>query len=263
MKKTFSTILFILITNISISQTVADISYRLVPQSEIKTFMDNEAMYWGKVFAVLKEQGHVQGWSINTRAGGGLASEPNVYSRIAFNSLSQREEAWEHWAEAIKKVESEMDSEKLALIKEKLKQDKFNFASFLVQGVDGVWSDNYNWNFVVHNYVKTENPSSYLEQESKIMKPFFKEMMKKGKTKQKGWGTSIVLSPQGYNYAYNAMTVDFYENFSDIFNSYDKDVSWPEGITDLNRLKKGNGFWKSTIWYRAIYLDSNNEIIRN
>ena len=121
MKKYLFTLLFVIVAFKVQSPTVADISYRLVPQSEMQTFMDHAAMYWGKIFAVLKEQGHVQGWSIKTKAGGGLASEPNVYSRIGFKSMLQREEAWKHWSAAVQKVESEMDPEKLALLKEKLK----------------------------------------------------------------------------------------------------------------------------------------------
>ena len=263
MKKILFTTLFAILAFNLQSQTVADINYRLVPQSEMKTFMDNEAMYWGKIFAVLKEQGHIQGWSINTRAGGRLASEPNVYSRIAFKSMSQREEAWKHWSSAIEKVESKMDPEKLALLKEKLKQDKFEVANVIVQGVDQVWAKNSDWKFLVHNYAKTSNPAKLLELESKITKPFFKKIMKQGKTKQKGWVTSYVLSPQGYRYAYNVMTVDFYENFSDIFNAFDGDISWPEQMNELNDLKENNGFWKSSIYYRAMYLDSNNQIVRN
>ena len=263
MKKLFLTLLFVIVAFKVQSQAVADISYRLVPQSEMKTFMDNEAMYWGKIFAVLKEQGHVQGWSINTKAGGGLASEPNVYSRIGFKSMLQREEAWKHWSAAVQKVESEMDPEKLALLKEKLKQDKFEFASVLVQGVDQVWAKNSDWKFLVHNYTKTSNPAKLLELESKITKPFFEKLMKQGKTKQKGWVTSYVLSPQGYGYAYNVMTVDFFENFSDIYNAFDGNVTWPEQMTELNDLKENKGFWKRSIYYRAIYLDSNNEVVRN
>ena len=261
MKKLTLTVLLVVGSLNLYAQTVAFINYRKVPQKELETFMNNEAMYWSKIHAVMKEKGHIVGWSINVRAGGGLDSEPNVYSRIALKSMEDWDDFGTHWSKAVVEVESQMDPDKLALIKEKLKQDKFSVANVLHQGVDGVWAKDSKWNFLVHNYVKTVNPAQYLEQESKIMKPFFEKTMKEGKTKQKGWVTSLVLSPRGYSYNYNVMTVDFYENFSDIFNALDSDVSWPENITALNEMKQNQGFWKSSIWQRAMYLDSENNLV--
>ena len=70
----------------------------------------------------------------------------------------------------------------------------------------------------------------------------------------------LVLSPQGYDFPFNSLTVDFYADFSDIFTSWPENTQWPEGIEELNKLKENDGFWRRSIWQRVMYLDSSNNL---
>ena len=87
MKSVLSIILLVAFGHIALAQeNLALNSFRKVPADELKTFMQNEAFYWSKVAAVLKEKGQITGWGIQVRSGGMLASEPNVNARIGIGS---------------------------------------------------------------------------------------------------------------------------------------------------------------------------------
>lgn len=239
-------------------------SFRNVPTNELKTFMQNEAFYWSKVAAVLKSKGHITAWAIQLRSGGKLASEPNINARIGIGSWENYENLGKNYAAAEAEVKSKMDPEKRALLEETLKQDKYEFASILTNTNDIIWSDKEpSFKYLVINYSKATNPAQYLAEESRIMKPFFKKLMKQKKTKMKGWATATVLSPVGYEYPYNAYTVDFYDTISDVFTPFNTDtITWPEEMASLGELKTP-GFWKRVIWQRVMYLDRNNELVQS
>ncbi len=116
-------------------------SFRKVPANELKTFMQNEAFYWSKVAAVLKEKGQITAWAIQVRNGGMLATEPNVNTRIGIGSWENYENLGKNYAAAQEIVKSQMDPEKRALLEEALKQDKFEFAAILTNTEELIWSD--------------------------------------------------------------------------------------------------------------------------
>ncbi|MGA0012288.1 MAG: hypothetical protein ACO3FD_04290 [Flavobacteriaceae bacterium] len=246
MKSTVSIILLVAISHIALAQeNLAVNSFRKVPADELKTFMQNEAFYWSKVAAVLKEKGQITSWGVQIRSGGMLASEPNVSTRIGIGSWENFENLGKNYAAAEEFVRSQMDPEIIDLLEETLKQDKFEFASILTNTQEFIWSDKQpSFNYAVYNYSRADNPSQYLAEETRIMKPFFENLMKQGKTKMKGWGTVNVLSPNGYEYPYNAFTVDFYDNIGDAFSPFpSEDVAGRNGIFRLSKnswfLEKG------------------------
>jgi hypothetical protein len=263
MKKLLLLIILCLASNWGIAQEqLALISFRKVPANELKNFMQNEAFYWSKVAAVLKEKGQITGWGIHVRSGGMLASEPNINARIGIGSWENYENLGKNYESAQELVKSQMDPEKRILLEETLKQDKFEFASILTNTNELIWREKEpHFKYVVYNYSKANNAAQYLSEESRIMKPFFEKLMKQGKTKMKGWATASVLSPAGYEYPFNAYTVDFYENISDAFNPFNSnDITWPEEMASLGELKTP-GFWKRVIWQRVMYLNQKNELI--
>ncbi|HAS20094.1 MAG TPA: hypothetical protein DCR42_08845 [Flavobacteriaceae bacterium] len=111
------------------------------------------------------------------------------------------------------------------------------------------------------NYSNAANPAVYLQEESRIMKPFFQKLMRQGKTKLSGWGSAQVLAPVGYDYPFNVFTVDFYEKISDVFNPFGSNtVSWPDEMASLGELKTP-GFWKRAVWKRVMYLNNDNKLV--
>ena len=260
MKKSLILFMLLFVGTLTAQENLAMMSFRDVPQEEMKTFMQNEYVYWSKVAKILKEKGQISYWSINVKRGGGRADESNVMSYIGIGSWENYENLGKNYASAEKEVKSNMDPEKLRLIEDDLNQEKFGKANFIINNLKYVWAPNQNWKYQVINYANAKNAWQYINAESNLMAPFFEKSMKSGKTKLQGWKTAGVLSHQGYDFPFNSMTVDFYAEFSDIFTSWPPNTQWPKGIDKLNAMKETEGFWRRSIWQRVMYLDGENNL---
>lgn len=260
MKKSLILFMLLFVGTLTAQENLASVSFRDVPQEEMKTFMQNEAVYWSEVAKVLKAKGQIGYWGINVRSGGGKAEDPNVMAYIGIGSWENFENLGKNYAAAEAEVKASMSPSMLGPIEDDLKQDKFFVASLLINNVKYVWAADMDWKYQVINYANATNAWSYTNAEAKLMAPFFDKAIKQGKTKLKGWKAAAVLSPQGYDYSFNAMTVDFYKDFSDIFTSWPPNTQWPKGIEKLNAMKENEGFWRRSIWQRVMYLDGDNNL---
>lgn len=250
-------------SNISAQEDLFTYDYRNVPADEMEIFMANEAMYWSKIHAVLLKKGKIAGWSVSRRVGG-LTSEPNVYFYLGIGSYENLDNLYKDWPQAEKEVRSAMDKEKLALIDERLKQNKFRVANVLLNRRSFVGSGDGDWNFLVHNYAKASNVGDFLDVQDKYFKPFFEENIKNKNTKQVFWMTAGVLSPQGYGYNWNCYTVDAYKNRSDMYNAWNTEITFPEdGLTEVNNLMKNQAFYKRVVWRKVMSLDADGNLIKN
>ncbi|WP_370480300.1 hypothetical protein [Tamlana flava] len=251
------------ISNMSSQNGVFAYDYRHVPADEMEVFMANEAMYWSKIHAVLIKKGQLKAWSVQTRVGG-LESEPNVYFYIGIGSLENLDNLYKVWPEAEKEVRSKMDKEKLVLIDERLKQKKFRVANVLFSRRSSVFTNNNDWNYLVHNYAKATDVDAFLDVQDKYWKPFFEEHITKKNTKQVFWYSASVINPRGDGYKWNCYTVDAYKNMSDIYDSWNTDVDLPEeGWNETKKLMKNQYFYKRVIWRRVMFLDSEGNLIKN
>lgn len=263
MKKIFFSLSMLFMISVSVAQeNLAVNSFRNIPASEMNTFMQNEAFYWSKVAAILKEKGQITAWAIHVKVAGRMSTEPNVQARVGVGSWENYENLGANYAAAETLVKSQMDPEKRVLLEESLKQEKFEIGVFLTNTIDLIWNDDApKFNYTVLNYSNAANPAVYLQEESRIMKPFFQKLMRQGKTKLSGWGSAQVLAPVGYDYPFNVFTVDFYEKISDVFNPFGSNtVSWPDEMASLGELKTP-GFWKRAVWKRVMYLNNDNKLV--
>ena len=147
MKKILILITLFIGCNLVAQENLGLMDFRKVPADEMKTFMQNEYIYWSKVARVLKEKGQISYWSINVRSGGARAEDSNVMAYIGVGSWENYENLGKNYAEAEAEVKSKMDAEKLNLIEENLKQDKFGAAFFLINNLKYVWAKNQNWKY--------------------------------------------------------------------------------------------------------------------
>ena len=250
-------------SNISAQEDLFSYDYRNVPADEMEVFMGNEAMYWSKIHAVLLKKGKITGWSVSRRVGG-LESEPNVYFYVGIGSYENMDNLYKDWPQAEKEVRNAMDEEKLALIDERLKQNKFRVGNVLFNRRSFVGSADGDWNFLVHNYAKATDVGAFLDVQDKYFKPFFEENITNKNTKQVFWLTAAVLSPTGDGYKWNCYTADAYKNMSDIYNAWNKEITYPEdGLTEANNLMKNQAFYKSVVWRKVMSLDAEGNLIKN
>jgi len=114
---------------------------------------------------------------------------------------------------------------------------------------------------LVHNYTNASDAEAFLDLQEKFFKPFFEKNIKEKNTKQVYWNTAAVLSPTGHGYKWNCYTVDFFKSYSDIFNAWNKDVTWPEeAMTEAGKLMKDQSFYKSVVWRKDMWLDSDGNL---
>ena len=265
MKKLFLFIAIILFgfSNIIAQENLFSYDYRNVPADEMEVFMANEAMYWSKIHAVLLKKGKITGWTVSRRVGG-LESEPNVYFYVGIGSYENLDNLYKDWPQAEKEVRSAMDKEKLSLIDERLKQNKFRVGNVMFNRRSFVGPTDGDWNFLVHNYAKASDVGAFLDVQDKYFKPFFEENITNKNTKQVFWSNAAVLNPTGDGYNWNCYTVDAYKNQSDIYNAWNKEITWPQdGLTEANNLMKNQAFYKSVVWRKVMSLDAEGNLIKN
>lgn len=252
----------ILVTTVAFSQEdLFFYSYRHVPADEMELFKSNEADFWSKVHGNLLKQKKITGWAMCSRVGG-LASDPNIYFYLGVGSFDNLDNMNANYTKAIEEVMSSMDAGAQNKMKERLKQEKFEVGTALLHRTNSVWSENADFNYLVHNYVRANGTGAYLDLQEKHLKPFFEKHMKENNTKQVGWMTAVMLNPRGHAYKWNCYTADAYKNISDIYNSWNiEGVEYPqEGMDELNKLTDKPGFYKSVIWKKEMWLDQEGNL---
>ena len=255
-------LLFTLVSTMAFSQEdIFFYSYRHVPADEMELFKSNEADFWSKVHGNLLRQKKITGWAMLSRVGG-LASDPNIYFYVGVGSFENLDNMWENYSKAIEEEMSALDASAQSKMKERLKQDKFEVGTAMLNRGNMIMRENAEWNYLVHNYARASNVGAFMEAQDKYFKPFFEEHMNADNTKQVGWITGAVMNPLGYGYKWNCYTADAFKNMSDIYNAWNvENVTWPEeGMEAVNKSSKEPGFWKRVIWFKEMWLDSEGNL---
>ena len=201
----------ILTTSLVVSQEdLFFYSYRHVPADEMELFKSNEADFWSKVHGKLLREKKITGWAMCSRVGG-LASDPNIYFYVGAGSFENLDNMNANYTKAIQEVMSSLDANAQNKMKERLKQEKFEVGTAMLNRRNTVWRENAEWNYLVHNYARANDVGGFLDAQEKYFKPFFEEHFKANKTKQQGWITAGVMNPVGYAYKWNCYTADAYK----------------------------------------------------
>jgi hypothetical protein len=193
---------------------------------------------------------------------GGLASDPNIYFFVGVGSFENLDNMNTNYSKAIEEVMSSLDASAQSKMKERLKQEKFEVGTAMLNRRSTIMRENADWDYLVHNYAQASNVAGFLDAQEKHFKPFFEEHINAGNTKQVGWITAGMMNPGGYAYKWNCYTADAFKNLSDIYNAWDDDsIEWPEGgIEEVNKTTKEPGFWKRVIWRKDMWLDAEGNL---
>lgn len=67
--------------------------------------------------------------------------------------------------------------------------------------------------------------------EAEKWKPMSKKAMDEGKTTMKGWGNSVVVSPESSNFPYSSSSYDLYASLTDALGpGFSEDFVWPDNF---------------------------------
>lgn len=233
--------------------------YRSVPDDQMEAFQKNEAEFWSKVAQNLMKKKQITGWTMMSRVGG-ISSDANIYFYVGIGSYENLDNLGPNYNKAYQEVMATLDADAQTKMKERLKIERFSKMNVLLNRRSTVFEEGQDWNYLVHNYAKATNVGAFLDAQDKYFKPFFEEHIKAKTTKQVGWITARVLNPVGNYYNVNCYTADAYQKMSDIYNAWDSEITWPEeGMTEVSKTMDSGGFYKSVIWHKTLWLDSDGK----
>ena len=86
--------------------------------------------------------------------------------------------------------------------------------------------------------------------------------MNNGKVNQEIWAPAVRINPTGNGYNWNVITIDGYNSLSDLFQNGGKEFPSMEGV-DFKSISETmpNGWYKSVIWERVMWLDDNGKLM--
>ena len=79
---------------------------------------------------------------------------------------------------------------------------------------------------------------------------------------QEIWAPAVRINPTGNGYNWNVITIDGYNSLSDLFQNGGKEFPSMEGV-DFKSISETmpNGWYKSVIWERVMWLDDNGKLM--
>lgn len=88
-----------------------------------------------------------------------------------------------------------------------------------------------DFNYVHIIYHDTKDNGKHLNFESEKWKPLVQQAMNEGKTTMKGWGNSIIISPESKAFPYKSQSYDLFASMQDALgDTFSDDFSFPEGF---------------------------------
>ena len=239
-------LLLLVVLHLSSSAQIQVYQYRQVEPGKMQEVLKREKTYWSKVAEKAMEKGNLEFWAVLTRAGGvnNVDERPNLLFVNTFKDIDKVNEVWDGTAaEVFPNVKME-DMETWSMSKV--------VHNFHTKPMRWVQASNVNpeedFNYISLVYHSSNNPNQTIALEQKYWEPFIKSSMDAGKTTQKGWGNSIILSPRGGGFSPTTISYDLYPTLGEALDpTWDDEVEFPQdGLAEINALETGRGvfIWK-------------------
>ena len=235
--------------------------YNIVPEDEIEHYLQNERELYGKAAEKAFKEGVINGWAIMRRIQGGK-SEPNFYWYIGIDDMKKLDALPNDFGKIINQTME--NSGVPSLIKRAIKNHSTYgrfVASFYRPEVTRA-KDFKGFKYLKHNVASTPNPNLWWDTQIKQWGPFIKKNMNNGKVNQEIWAPAVRINPTGNGYNWNVITIDGYNSLSDLFQNGGKEFPSMEGV-DFKSISETmpNGWYKSVIWERVMWLDDNGKLM--
>jgi len=221
--------------------------FRSVGESDINNFLSNEKKVYSKVARKAISEGKMKYWALFQRVGG-LSTEPNFVFYNGFEKLSDldNESFW-------------YSTGPLYGLKT-LKSDETKGVVYVKPGPNINASPENLQRYYRINYANASDANQFVSLQESVWKPWLENYIAQGKTTQKYWSASTVVSPTGNGYNWNAYTMDGYDNLSDALNPYPNGITdFPEGISSINELIPDGKFYKTVIWELVMFISADLE----
>jgi len=260
MKKLF-TFLTLLSVSLSFSQGYYIQGYRMIPQDEIQTHIENERYFHSKVAQSMIKDGKATGWAMLQRQGGS-SNEPNIMFYVGVGDKSNLENLGAAYNSAYKKVMSSMDEGIATFVKRAISIDGHGVFNTTLQRTNREMKNNVDgFNFIKINYANVKgNINEFDKLQKDIWGNFVKKEMNRNNGSQVMWSTARKVTPNGNGYNWNYITVDGYETYEDLIApEWSSNTKFPQGLDKINSMMDGGTFYKQVVWKILMSVNSKGE----
>lgn len=216
------------------AQEISVYQFRHVSSEDMSQFIHRETTYWKKVAENAMQEGNLQFWALLVKVGGyDIPNSPNVLFINTFNDINNTGGIW-NASEAFPDMPTEsMSTNSMSTVMHTMFVRPENYVE-----AEGVVPDE-DYNYVTMIFHDTNSPSELIDLENKHWAPFIKTSMDEGKTPQKGWGNSVILSPSGPHIQATTVSYDLYSTLKDALDpAWAEDTTFPEdGLTQIGELE--------------------------
>jgi hypothetical protein len=210
------------------AQGITTHQYRRVEPQNMAEYLKRETTYWQKLAESEVTKGNLTFWAILQKVGG-LDQEngSNILIVNSFNNMDTANDIWGN-VQALfpdKKME-DINTDGLA------KNTATIFLRDLNNHVQGANVDpEKDFNYVYILYHNSKDMAKHLTFEAEKWKPMAKKAMDEGKTTMKGWGNSVVVSPESNKFPYSSSSYDLYASVTDALGpGFSEDFVWPDNF---------------------------------
>lgn len=203
-------------TIICLQSQIVVMQYRSVPQENVAEFIFRETTYWSQVASKAIREGKMIKWELWQRIGG-YQLDNDEHNFVFFNVFEDKYDLDENiWniQEVFPHLRiTDMSTTTLGrTIHQLVLEEQANAG--LTEGA-----------YCKINYAKVFDMDAFLKFESEEWKPFVNKAIRNGETSFIGWQLSTVVTPTGSQIPFDAVTVDFFDKYSEAVQP-----RWSEGV---------------------------------
>ena len=211
-----------------IAQGVTVHQYRRVEPQNMEEYLKRETTYWQKLAESEVTKGNLTFWAILQKVGG-LDQEKgsNILIINSFNNMDTANEIWGNLQALFpdKKME-DMDTWNMGVNQATIFLRDLNNH---IEGKDANAERDFKYVYIL--YHNSKNTNTHLTFEAEKWKPFVKKAMDEGKANMKGWGNSVVVSPESSSFPYTSSSYDLFASLTDALGpGFKEGFTWPDNF---------------------------------
>jgi hypothetical protein len=235
--------------------------YNIVPDEEVEHYLQNEKELYSKAAERAYKEGVINGWAIMRRVQGGK-SEPNFYWYIGVDDLKKVDALGKDFGKIIN--ETVEASGVPSLVKRAIKNHnsytRFVATFYRPEVTTAKNSDGFK--YLKHNVASSPNPNQWWDTQMKEWGPFIKKNMNNGKVNQEIWAPAVRINPTGNGYNWNVISIDGFNSLEDLFGNGGMQYPSMDSV-DFDAISKTlpEGWYKTVIWERVMWLDNNGKFM--
>jgi len=209
------------------AQGITTHQYRRVEPENMQEYLKRETTYWQKLAESEVTKGNLTFWAILQKVGGTDQEKgSNILIINTFKNMDTANEIWGNLQALFPDTKMEdMNTWEMAKNKATVYlRDLDNHT----QAANADPDKDFNYVYII--YHQSKSVGKHLTFESEKWKPMIQKAMDEGKTSLKGWGNSIIVSPESTKFPYSSASYDLYASLTDALGpGFDEGV-WPDNF---------------------------------